>query len=368
MARRMQVIFLGLTCLVSCADAVNIQPDWDALTDFSTQFSARMGSHDDNEDNNRQIEESVRGELNLDVFSERLFVKFSDHESFSGADHLQGVPEKFKFPGHAEGSFYFDGVQGHAVLRLQATVDTRLLPMPGGPGSNTVTVYPSCVNVGAQLKGMVPPPEIVKMQVEQMEPMISAQLNQLPHKDVTVGGESVAVFVKTDYHFSDIWGREAFTLKHDATPVHALQENHRQDEGRLHWSKAEVNFTRWTHGAKIPDDDVSCTTVSVAELVATPHGQRALRQLDSLMEILRFMKPLDMPFKHFPSKPSLLFEAAASVELSAHHRAEPGMVTMTVAGAAAGALASLLVFALVAAMKKPRRPTNGTPLLAEAAA
>jgi hypothetical protein len=327
-------LIVVLTCALGVVDA-DVQPDWGKLTDFSTKIDVALDASA-LPPPVYQYQRSVssykaHGEINLDLFGEKAY--FKGHESYT----LDGAE------GHAEGhdayEFYFDAVNGRVALKLQGTFPEDFTGVPGG-----ITLEPSCVKIRFP-QGMLPPPDMLKEQAEQSEPMVTQFLQQSPHTEATFDGESVQLYRNPN-------GPEAFAVRDDATPVFYSLTGPDADGT---WNP-QIKFTDWSQGANVPDD-MTCTEMTPEELRAKPYAKMSLRLLDRVMALSRRMRPLQLAFRHLPAKPSLLFEDAAGTSLSVQS-STPGMMPTMALAFAAGTLASLLVFAVL----KPRR-SQGTPLL-----
>jgi hypothetical protein len=315
-----------LTCALGLANA-DIQPDWNKLTDFSSHFTMAVDASDlPPSPYSMPSSYKASGEMNLDVFGEKAY--FKGRESYTSESGAEG---------HDSGEFYFDGVTGRVAVKLEGKFPAEFTGAPGD-----IVLEPSCVKIRFP-QGMLPPPDMVKGQVEQMEPMITQQLPMVPQQDATVDGESVHV----------LGDSEPFVgLRDDATPVGVSMHGPDADGT---WTP-ELKFTDWNQGSNIPDD-MTCTEMSAEELLANPMAKRSLRILDRVMALARRVQPLQPAFQHLPAKPSLLLEGAAATSRSVQTSA-PGMMPTLVLAFAAGTLASLLVFVVL----KPRR-SHGTPLL-----
>merc|ERR1711957_933064 len=202
------------------------------------------------------------------------------------------------------------------------------------------------------------------------KPKIEAGLNQMPHKDVTVDGVSVALYAKAgrrqcikatqcdcschpdwhgDHYVPDRDGQyydqvNTYALRHcvvgyrtardepccnnvtcleyqqrdpdmfagimhDATPVALGIQG--PAEGK--WDSAVMKFSDWAEGAGTFDEE-SCVTMSAKELLQSHHANRTLWAFDQLMSQLRTTEPLSAALAFIPAKPSEIFASAAKLQ------------------------------------------------------
>jgi hypothetical protein len=332
---RAQLIVV-LACALGLANA-DIKPDWNKLLDFSTHFTMNfdasdfLSSPDVDPDHPPQIPSTVpktwtsSGEMNLDVFGEKYYGKQTESYTLASGEE-----------GHDSGEMYFDGVAGEVAIKMEGKIPGVYLG--GLPGD--LVLEPSCVKIRLP-QGMLPPPSMLKAQIEPMEPQVTQTLQMIPQQDATVDGEPVHV----------LEGFPIIGVADDATPV-GVGFHPPGADGT--WTPV-LKFTNWKKGAHIPD--MTCTETSAVEVLANPVAKRSLRMLDRMMGLARGVQPLQLAFQHLPAKPSLLLEGAAATSRSLPTSA-PGMMPTLVVAFAAGTLASLLVFVVL----KPRR-THGTRLL-----
>jgi len=236
-----------------------------------------------------------------------------------------------------------NAVAGEAKLTLHGN-----LAIPDTPGRGEVSL---CLKAPLP-PGIIPPPDMVKQQVEAMQTMFTQQLKNFQCRTGSVKHTNMCETISYE-------GKNVILIKDPSSGINVgVTEEDFTPVGvgpmvDGDWTPL-AKFTDWTEGAQIPDIG-SCTDAASAELLAKPQFMQKLQQLDQLMALLRRMEP--MRFNHFPAQPSLLFANAAVPQRSVQ-QSTPGMASTVMLAFAAGTLASLAVFAIM----KPRR-SHGEPLL-----
>jgi len=362
--------FLVALCCVCAgpfaARASSITPNWDKLTDFSTNVRISAEHFIAFENQMRAAyhlppaplrDFDAHGKIHLNIVGERLKMTSSGHEMYR--DYV--YPEPHYLAG-AEvtwtGEMVFNAPAGFVAVKEHATVST---PLVGAYGSTFV--IDDCVNLHFP-QGLLPPPAVVQNQLTIYENRVNDDLNHLPpHQDVTVDGQNVALFQSPGLGPNHAT-HEYVGVLHDGTPVGAGIVPPRHGE----WDPA-IKFSGWTQGAG-DVHEFPCASTSAAEFLARPRANHTLAVFDQMMASMQEMELMRDMLVHFPAQPSLIFKSAAANELSAardekHPVVEGSFTVPMVAGAvAAGALGSLLVLAVLKATVKPSRRE---PLLADVA-
>lgn len=198
-----------------------------------------------------------------------------------------------------------------------------------------------CVKVNFP-QGLLPPSQVVEMQIKQVEPMAEQMLGTMPHTDVTIDGEDVAIFQQPTPV-----GRMAYAgIRLNGAPFGVGIVPPSDGE----WSPL-LKFPTWKQGAG-EISEFSCSksaSTSAAELLADPQASRTLAIFDEMVASLNTAHPLSMAFTSFPHRPSLLFKHAAASELSAAGSSVVGdsqsWLVLAVAGVAGVVGASVVLIA-----------------------
>jgi len=237
---------------------------------------------------------------------------------------------------HAE--FRFDATNGFASTRMH--MDVPLNPNQPEPKASLefcvkLNVPPGIVPVGA-----------AEQKLPMEEERIQKALNQAPHSDGIVDGQSVAIFANPRSPL-------AFKLLHNGVPVEV-------DLVRI----PVLRFTNWHEGAGDIQEAGCNAHTSAIELLTTPGGKEVLEGLDRAMDALEMMSHLTPAGNILPPKPSVLIRDAANEELTQMQGAWTfSWASTAVMGGIAGAFASAVIFG---AVLRPNRQLLKEPLISDA--
>jgi len=159
-------------------------------------------------------------------------------------------------------------------------------------------------------QGLVPtPPDESKRQ--QIEHMVGGTLNSMPHTDVTIDGNNVAIFHDVGV-FRQV-NKAYVGIRHNGAPFGFGIVPPTTTNGVGEWTPL-IKFPTWTQGAG-EMTEFSCAEsaiTSAAEMLANPQMAQTLDVFDELVASLRSSQPMSVAFASLPFRPSLLFKSAAA--------------------------------------------------------
>jgi len=307
--------------------ATPIVPNWDLLTDFTATYESEAGNVIALEKNMNPWRKPVisaaseTGTIKVDAFGERFSVQGSGHLKFTSSAHgpLQGASVDYS------GALAFDAQKGFIEFNGEFS--------PQGVMGRLNFRSQYCVKVNFPV-GLLPPPATIKAMVQQKEGLIETNLQSVPHTEVTIDGENVAIVEnphpRRGHNFY-------IGIRHSGAPFGfgVFPPTH----GSWH---PLLKFPTWTHGAgDIPETTCSpSASTSLADLMADERAVQQLQRFDQLLTELQNTSSLNHLLAHFPARPSKIFESAATMEMiAATHRADSGSPLWAVAAIAGVATA-----------------------------
>jgi len=235
-------------------------------------------------------------------------------------------------------------------------------------------------------KGLLPPGQMIKSQVDQMKPMIEQQLNMMPHADATVDGDQVAIYNSKEVSHedgqascdcqchdppdesvsyvpdarnsppNDCWILDVGYDKPCCGPAPPIYVGVKEKDGTPlgaglvppsggTWTPF-VRFTQWSHGAG-EISEIQCTGgLDSTSLAADRHAAADMQVFDQVMASLKGAKALQQVFAAFPAKPSLIFKSSgkAATALEEQPAASSSSFPTVAVAVAAGAFGGLVSF------------------------
>lgn len=341
----MKCAVLFLSCRFALA--VEVDPDWDLLTDFTTDYkldSEAWPQHHnhyyqdyddyDPHEGNLPVTGVEHGTIQFDFNTEKIQVKADFSATVVDPKIL---PPGDNITGHGE--FTFDGTKTFASVRGVINAPIPRVPMPGA----TVALE-FCIKVNVP-PGLFPPSFVFQKKLSEIEEKVTRGLASMPHSDGELGGQSVVVYTSPN-------GEASFALLPNGVPVDFEIKG-----------KPLIQFSGWSKGAG-DIQEVGCHSQSSAsELLATPGGTELLERLDKAIAALETMSQLTAAGKILPPKPSVLVKYAAKEELAQMRFASSFPWTTTaILGGIAGVLISTGV---VMAARRPGRFPDRLPLISD---
>lgn len=310
----LSLVFGGF--LAQAAD--NIKPDWKKLTDFSTGIKVNLDSviQVADEEGKRDFEECTKYNpydhdfcrhkgipvrtaeaaynVQLDVSAERFKIAGTVNVEFADSDSIPGPLRGQKASGTA--TIAFDAAAGFIYVKEKGSVSSQMGPFD----------YEFCARAHFP-KGLLPPGQMIMAQLDRHKQQVTEHLNQFPHTDATVDGNSVAVYSPPhEPHKPSVFA----AIMHDGTPVGVGINN--APSGT--WEDASVKFNGWTTGAGTITDEPCVTMMSATELLQSHHANRSLWVFDQVMDLMNKQEPLTSVLAFVPLQPSKIFESAARIE------------------------------------------------------
>jgi len=329
-----------------------IQVDWKALTDFQATFSVDIHNVLAMDPTLSREFKSDRehGTIKMDLAGERFHIDDTFNSEFSGKRQVPPPLRDADLSGI--GRLMFDGTKG--VLAFNAKVTGSQPKM--GPNGNAALEY--CVKVRFP-QGLLPPGAMLEAQLDKQKPQIEAAFARIPFRDVTIDNENIEIAEKPCPNEGKVY----IGFRRNGAPFGTgvvPPENG-------HWDNIFLKFPTWTKGAG-EIDEFSCVnsaSTSVTELVANEDAMRKLKAFDKVIEGLRGLDNMSMVFANLPTRPSMMFESAAAMEMNSMARGGTDGEAMPLAAIAgiAGAAGGLAVLAALKLFVKPYHSANGQPLL-----
>jgi hypothetical protein len=342
---------LSAVLLASQAVAEPIKVDWNLLTDFTAEYDVDLKYPIALSHGRAPFKSATEhGTIQFNLAREQMKFHSDAAAEFAkpGEAGARGLPPPL-MGAHfqAAGILAFDGVAGVLSVKAHGALAT---PM-GQPRIEY------CVKVNVP-RGILPPPQMFEGKLKQMGPMIEQKLNMLPHTDLQIDGESVAI---ADINKNN---QEMFVgFRHNGAPFgFGLKK---PSEGQ--WTPV-IKFPSWKQGAGVIEE-FSCSgdaRTSAAELLADPEAAQILDVFDELAATLNTAEPVNKIFASFPARPSLVFESAVAMELSAAApaaRASPQPSSIFAVAGVAGAVGGFAALAAFARFTQGSFASQHEPLL-----
>lgn len=341
---------LSAVLLASQAVAEPIKVDWNLLTDFTAEYDFDL----------KYPIALSHGQLPLKSGTEHGTIQFNlarEQVKFHavgaaeyakpGEEGARGLPPPLR-GAYVQGAstLAFDGVAGVLSVKAHGALTT---PM-GQPRIEY------CVKVNVP-RGILPPPQMFEGKLKQVGPGIEQKLNMLPHTDLNIDGENVAI--------SQVHQNPAVFVgfRHTGAPFgFGLKK---PSEGQ--WTPT-LKFPSWKQGAGVIEE-FSCSVdarTSATELLADPEAAQIFDVFDELAATLNTAEPVNKVFASFPARPSLVFESAAAMELSAAAptvRASPQPSSIFAVAGVAGAVGGFAALAAFSRFAQGSFASQHEPLL-----
>jgi len=337
----MRGVVLLLLCRVTVAHEIKV--DWNLLTDFTTNYAVDTLALNHISPRPEPAAKE-HGVIQFDIHTMRMQIKADGSFVLPPPypDPYERVPPLYRFLAdknisfHAE--FRFDATNGFASTRMHLDV-----PMtPSEPEPKAALEFCVKLNVPPGLY----PVGAVEHRLQMQEEKIQEELNQVPHREEIVDGQSVAVFENP----RDPW---SVKILHNGVPVEV-------DLARI----PVLRFTNWHEGAGSIQEAGCNAHTSAIELLTTPGGKEVLEGLDRAMDALEMMSHLTPAGNILPPKPSVLIRDAANEELTQMQGTWTfSSVSTAVVGGIAGAFASA---AIAWAVLRPNRQPLKERLISDA--
>lgn len=332
--------------------AREIQFDWPLLTDFTTEYSFNDKYLAQNsgrlfpptESQEHIPEEKEHGVIQFDLNTERLQIK---------ADGEIQVPQDANCPLNKLG---ITSIQGHGEVRFNGKsgfASTR------GKYTANGFALEFCIKANVP-QGMIPPSNVLlDGKLQEKEQQIQAQVNQIPHKDVTLQGQNVAMFSGGPPHQKT---KVYVGLLHNGVPVGVDISDSQPSDDMDH--KPLLMVKNWHSGAG-DIEEVDChSETSAIDLLATPGGIEMLEHLDSVVGSFQSLSSYTLAAQVLPPKPSLLVRHAAKEELAQINKTTP-VLSGTLTAIVGGVSGALVSAAVVMAMLRPSRDLRREPLISD---
>jgi len=337
----------GFVLLLLCRAIVahEIQPDWNLLTDFTTNYALDSKTLSQMS-GGRLAAKEEHGVIQLDIHQQRMQVKTD------GSVVLPQLPPPGEFRPHPPYPPFLAGqnISYHAEFRFDATngfASTRMHLDAHGNLNVPPLSLEFCVKLNV-------PPNIFPLgaMVEQKLPKIEENIQNFwdtePHHDGTVDGQSVAIYEAPPQPLPI-----SLSFLFNGVPVEA-------DFGGV----PLLSFTNWHEGAGIIQEAGCNSHTSALELLTKPGGAEMLDALDRAMLALEMVSKFTPAGNFLPPKPSVLVRDVAQEQLSQMQSAGSfSWASTAVIGGIAGAFASA---AIVWAVWQPNKQLLKEPLISDA--
>jgi hypothetical protein len=342
--------------LMVMAQAGDINPDWKKLTDFSTDVKVDLDSlipamRKSYDEGYKQCVQTFQDEapdychkgstplktmegdfkVQLDVPAERFKIEANARAEYSDSEMIPPPLRGAQVSG--KGTLAFDATAGFLLVKEKGVVNSQF-------------DYEFCAKVHFP-QGLLPPGQMIMAQLDGKKQQVTDGLNQMPHTEATVDGNSVVVYSQPGNPPNPSMYA---AMMHDATPVGFGINT--APSGT--WADAVIKFNGWTAGAGAIADE-PCAEVSATELLQNPHAIRSLWAFDQVMDLMNKQEPLKSVLSFVPAQPSKIFESAVrleNLEVRRHrlnemtevsHSISWGMVAMAAVGGVVGASLVLLL-------------------------
>jgi len=238
---------------------------------------------------------TMEGDYNvqLDVAGERLKIEANARAEYDDSDVVP--PPLRGQTASGKGSLAFDAAAGFVVVKEKGEVHSQVGPFD----------YEYCARVHFP-QGLLPPGQMIMAKLDEKKQKVTDALNQAPHTEATVDGNSVAVYSLPARGSAPA---QFGAIMHDATPVgYGINT---APSGT--WEDATIKFNGWTIGAGTIADE-PCVEMSATELLQNHHAIRSLWAFDQVMDLMNKQEPLKSVLAFVPVQPSKIFESAAKLE------------------------------------------------------
>lgn len=322
--------------------AQKVKPDWNLLTDFTTNYAVNTKMLSQMSGGKMAAKEE-QGVIQLDIHQMRMQVKAD------GSGVLLPLPPPDQFPPPSNVPPYAQILMGknisyHAEFRFDATNGFGSTRMHLDVHGNPELSLEFCVKLNVP-PGILPVGALVRQKLPQTEEKIQKFFDTEPHHDGIVEGQKVAIY----------GDEKRLSLKFllNGVPVEADLAG-----------KPVLSFANWHEGAGSIQEAGCNSHTSAMELLTKPGGTDMLEALDRSMAALEMMSKFTPAGNFLPPKPSVLVRDVAKEELSQMQVA--GTFSWASTAVMGGIVGAFISAAIVMTVWRPNKHLLKEPLITDA--